>query len=261
MITPVEITPIQTSIVQPGDDLEQLLDQSISKLAEQSILAVTSKVIALCEGRVVEKKTGEKAEKHAVAIQESEQYLDPNQSQYNLLLTVKDGVLAINAGVDESNVADRYYVLLPKDSFATARRIWRWGRKRFKLKEFGVIVTDSRTIPLKWGVLGTALGYCGFEGLRSEIGQPDLFGHTLHMTTINHAEALAVAACYVGGEAAEAQPLVVITDIPNIKFRQSPPSKKEREVLKIVPTDDAYWPLLSSVAWKPGGAAVKSKIG
>lgn len=254
MITPMKVTPIKTSIVKPHDDLETFLSIHIDKLVERSILAVTSKVVALCEGRVVPRVTGERSEKHQIVRQEAEKYLDPSGSKYNLMLTIKTGVMAVNAGVDESNVDDQHYVLLPNNSFLSAERIWNWGRRKFSLKEFGVIITDSRTIPLKWGVLGTALGYCGFVGLRNEIGKPDLYGRPMHMTQVNNAEALAVTSVYIGGETAEAQPLVVITDLPQIEFTQTPPSIKEQRSLHIKPEEDVYWPILSKANWIAGGS-------
>ncbi len=254
MITPMRVTAIKTSIVKPYDNLEKFLTAHVPKLAERSILAVTSKIVALCEGRVMPRVTGERSEKYQVVRQEAEKYLDPSCSQYNLMLTIKTGVMAVNAGVDESNVDDQHYVLLPADSFASAERIWTWVRQQYNLAEFGVIITDSRTIPLKWGIMGTALGYCGFVGLRSEIGKPDLYGRPMQMTQINNAEALAVAATYIGGESAEAQPLVVITDLPRVQFSQSPPTQKEQQSLHIRPEDDVYWPILSKVDWQKGGA-------
>lgn len=253
MISPMQITAIKTNVVKPHDDLEIFLDKNIPLLSERSILAVTSKVVALCEGRVVKKTNGTRDEKHRIVRQEAEKYLDPSGSKYNLMLTIKTGVLAVNAGVDESNVDADHYVLLPEDSFLSAKKIWQWGRRRFKLKEFGVIITDSRTAPLKWGVLGTALGYCGFVGLRSEIGKPDLYGRPMHMTQVNNAESLAVASVYVGGETAEAQPLVVMTDLSQIEFTQTPPLAKEKQSLQINPKDDVYWPIISKADWLKGG--------
>ncbi len=253
MITPMQITAIKTSIVQLGDNLEVFLTNHVPELTERSILSVTSKIVALCEGRAVPKISGEREEKHQIVRQEAEKYLDPNGSKYNLMLTIKSGVLAVNAGVDESNVDPDHYVLLPENSFFSAERIWRWGRQKFDLKEFGVIITDSRTVPLKWGVLGTALGYCGFVGLRSEIGKPDLYGRPMHMTQVNNAESLAVASVYVGGETAEAQPLVLIADVPQIEFTQAPPSAKEQRSLHIKPEEDVYWPVISKANWIEGG--------
>ncbi len=254
MIALMKVTPIKTSIVKPHDDLEAFLSAHTPKLDERSVLAVTSKIVALCEGRVVPRVTGERSEKHEIVRQEAEKYLDPNGSQYTLMLTIKSGVMAVNAGVDESNVDAEHYVLLPENSFVSAERIWHWGRKHFKIKEFGVIITDSRTVPLKWGVLGTALGYCGFVGLRNEIGKPDLYGRPMHMTQVNNAEALAVTSVYIGGETAESQPLVLIEDVPQIQFTQTPPSAREQRSLHIKPEEDVYWPIISKADWLAGGS-------
>lgn len=251
----MKITPIKTSIVEPFTDLEAWLTESLVdiEIKERSVLAVTSKVVGLCEGRVVKKITGETAEKHALVRDEAEWYLEPHSTKFNLMFTVKQGVLAVNAGIDESNVNQEYYSLLPEDSFQAAERIWQWLRQTKGVNHVGVIVTDSRTIPLKWGVLGTALGYCGFVGLQSFIGKPDIYGRPMQMTQVNNAEALAVVATYVSGESNEQQPLVLITEVSQLQFVDHSPDQDERAILSIDQEDDMYWPLLSKVDWQKGG--------
>jgi F420-0:gamma-glutamyl ligase len=63
-------------------------------------------------------------------------------------------------------------------------------RKKHQLKNFGVITTDSRSFPLRWGVVGTTIAYCGFKGLNNHIGQRCLFGRKMKMEQVNVAEAL-----------------------------------------------------------------------
>ncbi|HOZ03117.1 MAG TPA: coenzyme F420-0:L-glutamate ligase [Candidatus Woesebacteria bacterium] len=244
------ITPIKSRYVQPNDNLQDVILSAVSEIPERSVLAVTSKIVALCEGRVVLKKSGQRQEKHQLVAQEAEQYIDPVVSKYDLMLTIKYGVLSVNAGVDESNVDQKYYVLLPENPWGSAVKIWQFCRQHFGVKELGVIITDSKTTPLKWGVTGTCLGYCGFEGLKNLIGNKDLAGRALTMTKVNVAEALAASAVYVMGEADESQPFALITDLPDTKFAQKPPSNKEIAAQLIKPEDDAYWPILSQAKWK-----------
>ena len=45
---------------------------------------------------------------------------------------------------------------------------------RFSLKNVGVIITDSRTTPLRWGVTGFSIAYSGFEPLKNYIGTKDI---------------------------------------------------------------------------------------
>jgi len=248
------VTPIKTEVVKPGDNLEDFLLASIKSLPEKSILVVTSKIVALCENRVVKKKLGNRWEKQNLVKREADFYLDPKASQYDLMLTIKDGTLAVNAGVDESNVDQAHYVLLPADSFASAQKIWQFCRQQFKVKELGVIISDSKTFPLKWGVIGTALAFCGFKGLKSQIGQPDIFGREMKMTQINVAEALAVAAVFNMGETNQTQPLAIISQLPAIvEFTDLPPLKQEIDGWLIEPADDVYAQLLMSVNWLKGG--------
>lgn len=246
----MQVTPLKSRYVRPHDDLFAVITQSVKSLPEQSVLVVTSKIVGLCEGRVVEKVTGLHQEKHLLVAQEAERYIDPSDSQYDVMLTIKHGVLSINAGVDESNVDQRYYVLLPKDPWTSAAKIWDFCRRHFDVKQLGVIISDSKTMPLKWGVIGTCLSYCGFEGIDNLIGSKDLAGRTLNMTKVNVAEALAASAVYVMGEADEAQPLALIEDLPNVLFLDRPPTQIEIDQTLIKPEDDAYWPILARAKWK-----------
>lgn len=244
------VKALQTPIIHTHDDFFAILAAALPEtLPEKTILAVTSKILALCEGSVAPRTTGDRQEKQALVMQEAEAYIPATQSKYDVILTIKGQVLAVNAGIDESN-ADGAYVLWPRDSYATAEEIWRWMRGKYGLKDCGVIVTDSRTIPLKWGTIGTCLGHCGFLALCNRIGDKDLFGHTMQMTQVNVAEALSVSSVLLMGEVDESTPLALITDAPQVVFQESPPSAEERAALIIEPKDDVYAPLITAANWK-----------
>ncbi|OGJ16429.1 MAG: hypothetical protein A2632_03110 [Candidatus Pacebacteria bacterium RIFCSPHIGHO2_01_FULL_46_16] len=244
-------TAYHTPIVQPNDDLLQILFAAIPQLAEQSVVCITSKIAALCEGAVVPIKAGTREEKHALVAREAEYYLPANASKYDLMLTIKHQVLAVNAGIDESNVSG-VYALLPKDPYRLAAEVWQAARAHYQVQQVGVVITDSRSFPLKWGAIGTSLAHCGFAALNSHIGEPDLFGRLLKMTTVNVAESLAQAGTFEMGESNEQQPLAVIQDIPRIVFQDQPPTAPEIAELVIGINDDVYAPLLTSVTWQCG---------
>ncbi|NCN06956.1 MAG: putative folate metabolism gamma-glutamate ligase [Candidatus Pacebacteria bacterium] len=238
-----------TPIVRPNDDLLQLIFAAIPQLSERSVLCITSKIVALCEGAVVPIKFGTREEKHALVAQDAEHYLPPDKSKYDLMLTIKHQTLAVNAGIDESNVSG-VYALLPRDPNKTAATVWQALRKQYGLQEVGVVITDSKSIPVKWGAIGTAIGHCGFVALNSHIGEPDLFGRKLQITQVNVAESLAAVGTYVMGESAERQPLAVIQAAPRVVFQDRPPTVSEIAELVIALEDDVYAPLLQAVNWQ-----------
>ena len=191
---------------------------------------VTSKIVALSEGRVADGKDKEK-----LIRQESTHALKTKR----VWLTIKDGMLIANAGIDDSN-GNGKLVLLPKDSFKSANKIRSSLLQNYKIRKLGVIISDSVVMPLRAGVVGIALGYAGFKGVRDYRGKKDLFGRKFKFSQTNVADSLATAAALVMGEGAECKPLAVISDAPVIFSITT--DKKE---IQIPTKDDMYKPLLS----------------
>jgi len=133
-------------------------------------------------------------------------------------------------------------ILLPKDSFESAATIRDELMKRFELKELGVLITDSRLFPLRAGVVGVALGYAGFQGIRDYRGMPDIFGRLLKLSQTDVADSLATAAVLCMGEGKEQQPLAVITDV-SVVFTE----KVNKKELYIDPKEDIYGPLFKAL--------------
>ena len=162
--------------------------------------------------------------------------------------------MSFSSGVDESN-AKGYFVLWPKDPQKSANAIRQYLAKKHNIENIGVIITDTASVPLRWGQRGVfVLAHSGFAALNSYIGKPDIFGRLLKMTSAAIADALGTAAVLVMGEGAEQTPLAVIEDVPFVKFQQRNPTKKELEKLKMSPEDDLYAPLLKGVKWHKGGS-------
>lgn len=249
----MKVIPVKTRKVVPGKDksLFLLLDEYLPRLKESSVVAITSKVAAICEERFV--KVG-KADKYEIIKKEAEYYLPQKLNKYGVMLTIKKGVLAPSAGVDESN-AKGNFVLWPKDLQKTANEARAYIRKKQKLKKLGVIITDSRTLPLHWGTSGVSVAYSGFKPMENYIGKKDVFGRKLKVTIANVADAVATAAVLAMGEGAQRTPFAVIEDIARVRFCQGNPTKKELSSFSVNKRKDKLWsPLLLAVKWKKGGA-------
>jgi len=236
---------IQTHPIQQGEDWEAILDLYVPPLSEGSILAVTSKILSLCQGRVVPKAA---ISKKALLRQEAEAILDGDDSPYDLTLTLKNNILIPSAGIDESNGRGGY-ILYPKDIQGLAASLWGYLRKKHALDHCGVIITDSHTTPLRRGVTGIALGWCGFKPLYSYVGSSDLFGDPLRVTQSNLLDGLAAAAVVVMGEGNECTPLALIKDVPRLSFLYHPPPREEEESLSLSMEEDLYSPLLKAGKW------------
>ena len=244
----MKVSVIKThKITHQDTDILVILDTYIPVLQEGTVVAVTSKIVSICEGRVVKDSPAGKKEK--LVAKEAEYFLPQQMSKYDVSLTIKGGLLVATAGIDESNI-DGDYVLWPKYPQASANKIREHLAKKFSLKNLGVIITDSRTTPLQWGTTGVAIAHSGFAALYDYRGKPDLFGRKMKMTQANIMDALAVSAVVVMGEGKEQTPLAIIEDIPFVQFQSRNPTKKELKSLRIDIEDDLYAPLLKSVKWR-----------
>jgi len=252
----MKVTPIRThKITHKDQDILQILDRYIKSLKDKSIVAVTSKIISICEGRMV--KIGGTTKDELVK-KEAELYLPRHMSKYDFSISIKRGIFTASAGIDESN-GNGFYILWPKDPQKSVNRIRIWLKSRFNLEKVGVIITDSKTTPLRWGVTGVAISHSGFEALNSYIGKPDIFGRKLQAEKLNVADSLAASAVGVMGEGNEQTPIAIIEDlsagrqgVPFVNFQSRNPTEKELQGLKIDIEDDLYAPLIKSVAWKKG---------
>ena len=196
---------------------------------------ITQKIISLSERRV--RKVINEREREELIKRESDFAM---KTKYTWL-TIKDGAVMASAGVDESN-ADGKIILLPRDSFVSALRIRRALQKIYKVKKFGVLITDSRILPLRAGIVGVALGYAGFKGVRDYRGKKDIFGRVLKFSKTDVADSLATAAVLTMGEGAERRPLALITGAP-VEFV----NKVNRRELYIDPREDLYQPILEKI--------------
>jgi F420-0:gamma-glutamyl ligase len=231
----MQIIPIKTRIFQENEDLTAFILKYVKNLKENSVLVVTSKIVALSEGRTV--KYENKRQKIKLIKKESDFALQTKL----VWLTKKDDVFMADAGIDESNGKGKL-ILLPKDSFVSANKIRSMLCKHYKIKNLGMIISDSGLLPFRNGVIGMARGYAGFEGIKDYKGEKDIFGRKLTYSKINIADSLTTAATICMGEGNERQPMALILKAPVLFMNKI--NKKE---LKINPTDDIFYPLIKNL--------------
>lgn len=234
----MKIEPIKTTIFKEGDDLIKFIIKYIPKAKEGDIIVVTSKIVALAEGGVVAYSDEKSVEK---IIRKASDFAFKTK---HVWLTIKDGMVLANAGIDKSN-ANGKIILLPKDSFLSAKKIHNSLVKYFKIKKLGVIISDSRTLPFRAGVVGISVGHFGFKALRNYIGKKDLFGRTLKFSRTDIVDSLATSAVFLMGEGDECQPLALTKDAPVIFT-----NKLNRKELYIDPKEDMYQPLFKKIKIK-----------
>lgn len=243
--------PISTPLVEAGKQiLTSVLDEALTDFKDGSVLAITSKVIALCENRVVKVEEGNKDE---LIKQESSYFLSREGHPFGFSFTITNNTLIPAAGIDESNTGG-YYVLWPKNSQDTANQVRKYLVERFGVKKVGVIITDSSVaVPLRWGTIGIVLSYSGFKATKDYRGQPDLFGRPFQVSQSAIAGSLATTAVLVMGEGTEQTPLAVISEIPFVEFQDHDPTEEELKNFSIGNKDeDIFAPFLNGVNWQKG---------
>lgn len=243
------VKPVRTHKIINKENLFAILDRYLPALEENTIVAVSSKIVGICEGRVIKAESLE--QKFKLAEKEADYYLPPEENQYGIMLSINHNLMVASAGIDASN-SDGYYSLWPKDPQKSTDQIREHLVKKHKVKHIGVILTDSKLSPLRWGVTGYTITHSGFRALNSYVGKPDIFGQIMRMEKSNVRDSLAAASVAVMGEGAEQQPLAIVTDIPFVKFQTRNPTEKELKALEITIFEDVYASMLTAVPWRKG---------
>lgn len=245
------VRSLKTQKITAGSrTIYEILDSSLPQLKEKSILVITSKIIALCQGRVVSIDGKPKDE---LIRQEADFVLPEELTDEYIQLTITNNTLIPASGIDQSN-SEGNYVLWPQDVQKTANEIRAHLKKRFDLNEVGIMITDSSAMPLRFGTMGIPIAYSGFSPFKNYTGQKDLFGYPLQAGRANLAGGLAAAAVVVMGEGAEQTPLAIVSDVEFIEFKDADPDKEELEKFFVPHNKDRMFaPFFKGIAWQPGG--------
>jgi len=232
--------PVKTRVFcPPKDEIWGVLDKL--KLKNGDIVFITSKVLAIHQGRCVKKSEANKTD---LIKREASHYLDyRHPSGHDINLTITNNILIAAAGIDESNAND-HYILWPKDVDKLCFEIREYLCKRNKICNLGVVSTDSHTTPLRWGVTGITTGLAGLNPLRDIRGTKDIFGRELKLTQVNLIDPLSALAVSIMGESNEQTPIVILRGYKNIPFNE----KGSMKDFVIPPDWDMYMPLLKAFA-------------
>src|SRR3989339_2058406 len=137
----MKLKAVKTEIItnnNPG--LHFFLKKYIPPLKEKSIVVLTSKVLSIFEKRYIKKNA---VDKKSLIKKESDYYYPHPNKEWNIVLTIKNNILIPSAGIDESN-GFGHYILWPHHPFKSAVGIWKQLRNKFKIKQLGVLITDSK---------------------------------------------------------------------------------------------------------------------
>jgi len=246
------VKAIKTPKILPyTNTISSVIGAAITELKDGSILVVTSKIVSICENRVV---PTDQADRDELIRRESDLYYKPNAElgqRYNF--TIAHNTLIPASGIDSSN-GNNNYILWPKDPQTSANSIRHYLKKHYGVNKIGVIITDSTIGLSRWGTLGIAIAHSGFSPINNYIGKEDLFGRELTLSKSNVAGGLASAAVVVMGEGSEQTPLAIIEDIPFVNFASSDPSPEKLSGYYVSPLkDEPFIPFFSAVEWHVGG--------
>jgi coenzyme F420-0:L-glutamate ligase len=215
---------VKTRVIGVGDDLVDVILEAVKKqdleLENNDIIALTSKVVAFAENRLIKlseiepsKKAEELAKRFSLQPAFAELILREADKIYGgvekAILTLKNGTLTANAGIDNKNAPKDYAVLWLNNPQKWARYI-REEIKNRTGKRVGVLIVDSGLVPLRKGTVGLALAVAGFKPVKDRRGEKDIYEKLIVITQHAVAEDLASAAHFLMGEAAERTPIVII---------------------------------------------------
>ena len=215
------LAPLRSRPVTRRFDVVELIeDKARKKLKDGDVLVISSKFLAISEGRVVKlrevvpsTRASELGARYRMdsrlcelVVRESDNVIG---GVPGFLLTVKDGLLTPNAGIDKSNIVHGEVVLYPRRAERSALAIRR-GLKFSLGVDVAVVVCDSRLMPMRRGTTGVAIASSGMEAILDLRGRKDLFGNVLKVTSQALADDLSSAAQVLMGESDEAAPVVLV---------------------------------------------------
>ena len=206
--------------VRPGDDLARLLLEAVGRaglaLADGDVLAVTSKVVAKAEGRLVplpaDPAGRERVLRETVAAETARVVARRGRL---VIAETRHGLVGANALVDASNAGGDRLVLLPADPDASAARL-REAIAALDGHDVAVVVTDTLGRPWRLGQTDVAVGLAGMGAVDDWRGRTDGDGRPLEVTEVAVADEVAAAADLVKGKAARV-PAALLRGVPRPK--------------------------------------------
>src|SRR5690349_15562446 len=98
------LIPVKTRrMVPPQDDIWDVLSQALPPLEEGDVVAITSKIVAIHQGRCV--AAADVSDKEHLVEAEADAWIPKASSRYGITLAIKGSTLIASAGIDASNAA------------------------------------------------------------------------------------------------------------------------------------------------------------
>lgn len=199
--------------IRPGDDLASLIPDAAARaretIGQTTIVVVAQKIVSKAEGAIVDLREIQPSDfalewaKHwskdarliELILRQSRRIVRMDRGV--LIAETHHGLVAANAGVDQSNVPGEDSVtLLPSDPDASARAL------QTRLGCGAALITDSFGRPWREGLVNVAIGVAGMEPLEDCRGALDREARVLTATIVAQADELAAAAGLVMKKAA-----------------------------------------------------------
>jgi coenzyme F420-0:L-glutamate ligase len=240
----VEILPVHVNIKKGRFNLFRSLKGF--DYEDNDILIISSKFVSMSEGAVVNLgkiKVSKKARALAAkcTMDEKMAELVLRECDYivkgvpGFLLTIRDGMIAPNAGIDKSNVPNGFAILYPRNPFGTAEKLKQQFLTELGIR-VGIVLADSRLMPTRIGTTGVAIACAGFEPVEDLRGKKDLFGNVLKYTFKAVADGLATMGVALMGESDESTPAAIVRG-SSVKWSERRFSWRD---MTVEPTKDIY---------------------
>ena len=224
----MQCLPIQTRVLMPPqDDMYEVFNESVPQLKEKDILLVTSKIVSIHQGRCIERS---KADLSALVHKESKVIARRVKSP----ITITNYAIVLGAGIDPFK---GHYILQPQNPNEIAHEIRRYFVRKYNIENLGIIISDSRSQPLRRGLMCYSLGHAGIRPLIDK----SKFADYAHWASNAVDSLTAYAGLYLGesSQRHENTPIVLVRGADIMEFTGQATS----ENFFITGEDDFYSPL------------------
>ncbi len=240
----VEIIPLELPIIKEGDDIADLIIDSIRKttisISDGDIIVIAHTIISRSEGmefylpslnpspiaELIARRTGKDPSLVELIMSEASKLL---KVENNIIITKnKQGWICANSAVDQSNSRPNCAVTLPIDSSKSATFIGKKLSETFQ-KNLSLLIADTHGRTLRRGAINVAIGSYNFSVIDDAKGREDIFGYKLKSTVVALADEVCSAAELVMGQAGEMIPVVIVkglkqrsivSDIDELQFEE-----------------------------------------
>lgn len=219
--------------IRPGDKVAELIFEKSREenltLLDGDLIVISQKIVSKADGLLVDvseirptrrakrlaKLTNKDPRVVQLILRDSKAIL--RAARQALVVSRKDGLICLNAGVDKSNVEGHsVYSRLPLDSNVSANKILS-RLEELSGSRLAVIIADTYSRPLRVGQVEFAIGIAGMEPIVDYRGSQDMFGYNLRYKYVALADEAAAAAELVIGQGTERTPIAIIRGLERMK--------------------------------------------